>query len=185
MSSRILSFNVFHGYPAWVIAQWCGVSLSTARAYKSGKRRPPRPVLRLWSLYRDRRVLGSEWEGWLIQANTLVDPDGNVTTLNQLRAYCFVMQLAAAQARELGPDAQDRFYEVVGRISAGCMSALPGLLLLVSAQRSRSPFQTALRLLQSFAKRGIGHVYVPITSYPMFDRSTRKWFILTCERWTF
>ena len=111
--SRVLPFNRFYGYPAHVIAGWCGVSLSTARAYKSGKRRPPRPILRLWSLCADRRVLGSEWEGWLINGNALVDPDGNSTTLHQLRAYWVIMQIAADQARRLGPADQDRFYEAL------------------------------------------------------------------------
>jgi hypothetical protein len=111
--SRVLPFNRFYGHQARTIADWCGVSLSSARAYKSGKRHPPRPVLRLWSMYTDRRVLGDEWESWLINGNALVDPDGNSTTLHQLQAYWVIMQIAADQARRLGPAEQDRFYEAL------------------------------------------------------------------------
>jgi len=113
VSDRILSFNVFEGFPAQLIADWCGVSLSTANAYKAGRRRVPRPVLRLWSLYGQRRVLGDEWAGWLINGHSIVDPDGNATTVGQLNAYWIVMQLAAEYARQLGPAQQERFYEAL------------------------------------------------------------------------
>ncbi len=32
----VVKFSIFHGYPASLIAEWCGVSLGTAKVYKSG-----------------------------------------------------------------------------------------------------------------------------------------------------
>jgi hypothetical protein len=111
---------LFHGFPARLVADWCGVSLSTAKGYKSGRRRVPRPVLRLWSLYRQRRYLGEEWSGWLINGESIVDPDGNSTTLGQLRAYWIVMQLTAEYARLLGPDHQRRYYDALELPALAC-----------------------------------------------------------------
>jgi hypothetical protein len=66
----------FYGYPAEVIAEWCGVSIGTAEHYKAGRRKPPTPVLRLFRLYRDGQVLGQEWEGYRIKDEKLFGPDG-------------------------------------------------------------------------------------------------------------
>ena len=55
MPARPLS--IFYGYPDQLIARWCGVSVATARLYKSGARKPSRQALRLFALYRDGRVL--------------------------------------------------------------------------------------------------------------------------------
>jgi hypothetical protein len=90
--------SIFYGYPAELIAEWCGVSLATARRWKAtGK--APRPALRLFGLYRDQRVLDRHWSGWKTSQGVLTDPDGNSTTQAQLRAYWIVMQLAADLAR--------------------------------------------------------------------------------------
>ena len=35
---------LFYGYPAEVISKWCCVSLSTARAYKCGVKKPGKAV---------------------------------------------------------------------------------------------------------------------------------------------
>jgi len=56
----------FYGYPARLIAQWCGVSLRTAKRYKAGHR-VTLSALRLFTLMRDRRVLP---EGWLYNDRT-------------------------------------------------------------------------------------------------------------------
>ena len=56
----------FYGYPAEVIAEWCGVSIGTAEHYKAGRRKPPTPVLRLFRLYRDGKVLGKTWDQYKI-----------------------------------------------------------------------------------------------------------------------
>jgi hypothetical protein len=105
--------SIFDGYPAELIGRWCAVSARTARLYKAGLRRPSRQALRLFALHRDRQVLCGPWVGWLVNGDSIVDPDGNATTARQLKAYWMVMQLAAAQARQLGPDHQRMFYELL------------------------------------------------------------------------
>ncbi len=91
-------FSIFHGYPPELIAQWCGVTVDTAKLYKAGSRKASRAVLRLFVLHRDGRVLGEGWRGWCARADTIADPDGNVTSARQLVAYFYVMQFAAALA---------------------------------------------------------------------------------------
>jgi hypothetical protein len=92
---------LFYGYSEDVIAAWCGVNRSTAYLWKIGVRKPSAQALRLFELHRDGRVFGDEWErGWLVRRDTLVDPDGNVTTQGQLRAYWFIVQLARELARD-------------------------------------------------------------------------------------
>jgi|HubBroStandDraft_1064217.scaffolds.fasta_scaffold145682_3 hypothetical protein len=107
------TLSIFDGFPAEVIARWCAVSVKTAELYKAGVRRPSRQSLRLFALHRDRRLLGDAWAGWLINGDSIVDPEGNATSARQLRAYFLVVQLAAAQARELGPDHQAMFYRLL------------------------------------------------------------------------
>jgi len=75
-----------------------GVSLATAKLNKSGQRKASRAVLRLFTLHRDGRVLGSAWKGWKASKDSIADPDGNVTSVRQLAMYFFVMQYAAALA---------------------------------------------------------------------------------------
>jgi hypothetical protein len=96
----VVKFSIFYGYPAELIAQWCGVTLDTAKLYKSGRRKASRAVLRLFTLHRDGRVLGEAWRGWVASTDTISDPDGNVTSMRQLRAYFCVMQFAAALAAQ-------------------------------------------------------------------------------------
>jgi hypothetical protein len=93
-------FSIFYGYPPELIARWCGVTLDTAKLYKSGSRKASRAVLRLFTLHRDGRVLGAGWEGWRASEATIADPDGNVTSARQLMNYFFVMQFAAALAAQ-------------------------------------------------------------------------------------
>lgn len=108
-----LQFSIFYGYPAELVAEWCCVSLRTARALKAGKRRPSRQVAKLFQLHRDRRVLGAEWSGWLVKPGALVDPDGNETTRAQLHGYWLVMQYARELARERGPEAAEHFLRLL------------------------------------------------------------------------
>jgi hypothetical protein len=110
----VVKFSIFHSYPAAQIAEWCGVSLGTAKLYKSGRRKASRAVLRLFTLHRDGRVLGSAWKGWCARADTITDPDGNVTTMRQLRMYFFVMQYASALAAR-DPATQRDWYELLIR----------------------------------------------------------------------
>jgi hypothetical protein len=107
-------FSIFHGYPASLIAEWCGVSLGTAKLYKSGQRKASRAVLRLFTLHRDGRVLGSAWKGWSASKDAIVDPDGNATSVNQLAVYFFVMQYAAALASR-DPATQRDWYALLRR----------------------------------------------------------------------
>lgn len=100
MASRKVTYlSPFYGYPPKLIAAWCGVSVQTARAYKNGSKRPSRPVLKLFRLHKELRVLGDGWEGWAVRNGSIFDADGNETTRQQLMAYWVVMQYAAELAR--------------------------------------------------------------------------------------
>lgn len=114
--SQVVS-GVFYGYGADKVAAVCGVSLETASRWKSGKATPSRASLRLFNLYRSRKVLLSPaWDGWLVNGDVLVDPEGNATSQGQLRAYYLVYQLAAELARDR-PEARRRFDDIL--LSAG------------------------------------------------------------------
>ena len=99
MPERHSTKELFYGYPDWVIAEWCCVSLQTARHWKSGIRAPGPAATKLFMLHRDGRILTSEWEGWGIHQGKLCDPEGHETSQGQLRAYPFVWQLANEFAR--------------------------------------------------------------------------------------
>jgi hypothetical protein len=100
MASRKVTYlSPFYGYPPKLIADWCGVSVQTARAYKNGSKRPSRAAMKLFRLYRESKVLGEEWDGWAVDAKSIVDPDGNATTRSQLMAYWIIMQYAYEAAR--------------------------------------------------------------------------------------
>ena len=80
----------FYGYPAEVIAEWCGVSVGTAEHYKAGRRKPPTPVLRLFRLFRDGKVLGRDWNGYKVDSEKLFGPDGRPITAAQLSHFSLV-----------------------------------------------------------------------------------------------
>lgn len=105
--------SIFYGYPAELVARWCGVSVATARRWKNGGA-VPRPALRLFTLYRDGQVLDEHWVGWRTHKGVLADPEGNTTTQSQLRAYALIMQFAADLARR-DPEAQREFLELLKR----------------------------------------------------------------------
>jgi hypothetical protein len=110
-SQRIVS-GTFYGYPAELVAEICGVSLKTAARWKSGEVTLSRPALRLFDLHRRRKVLASpSWEGWLVNGDALVDPEGNATTQAQLRAYYLVCQLATELAHD-SPEALERLEDI-------------------------------------------------------------------------
>jgi hypothetical protein len=104
--------SVFYGYPAALVARWCGVSPATVTLWKRNKRKPSRQALRLFALHRDELVLGEPWIGWKARGAALVDPDGNVTSQAQLRAYWIIMQRAAELARR-DPISYERFYSIL------------------------------------------------------------------------
>jgi hypothetical protein len=113
--SSTIVFGVFYGYPAKVIAEWCGVSVRTAERWKEGVSRPSRSALRLFTLHAERRVLGKEWDGWLINQAALVDPEGNSTTQGQLRAYYHVYQLCRELMR--GNEAAQSEFDAIVRLA--------------------------------------------------------------------
>ena len=104
--------TIFYGYPAELVAHWCGVSVATARLYKRGKRKPSRTVTRLFLLHRERQVLGPEWRGWIVKADGIVDPDGNEIPRNLLHNFFLVMQLA----RRMAYDREDGYAEEFERL---------------------------------------------------------------------
>ena len=98
MPTRRLS--IFYGFPEQLIAQWCGVSLHTARLYKAGTRKPSRQALRLFTLHRDGRVLDQQhWRGFSVRNGKLVDPVGREFDAGQLNAHWLIVQLAQDLAR--------------------------------------------------------------------------------------
>jgi hypothetical protein len=105
--------SIFYGYSPALIAQWCGVSVATARRWKRGGA-APRPALRLFGLYRDGKVLDEHWKGWRAVKGVLSDPGGNCTTQGQLVAYWLVMQFAADLARR-DPDTVAEFHALLKR----------------------------------------------------------------------
>ena len=105
---------IFYGYPVELIQEWCAVSKQTAYLYKIGARKPSRQALRLFTLHRDGRLLGKEWEGWHAKGDRLFDPEGNATTARQLRNYCLMMQFAHELARR-DPDNRERFEAILRR----------------------------------------------------------------------
>ena len=115
MGSRNLRVpSIFDDYSAECIAEWCAVSVKTARLYKAGQRKPSRQSLRLFTLHRQERLLVGPWAQCSVRREHLVDPEGRTVTVGQLRAYWIVMQLAAELARQAGPDAQERYYRALG-----------------------------------------------------------------------
>jgi hypothetical protein len=106
--------SVFYGYPADLIARWCGVSVATAAQWKRGARKPSRQALRLFTLHRDGRVLGEEWRRWKVVGASIVDPAGNVTSLSLLEGYAMIFQwIADIAARD--PETQRQYYELLKR----------------------------------------------------------------------
>jgi hypothetical protein len=109
VSARPLS--IFYGYPPELIAQWCGVSVATARRWKRAGG-ASRTALRLFALYRDGKVLDGHWPGWTAHNGVLTDPEGNSTSQTQLRAYWLVMQLAADLASR-DPESRQRYWDLL------------------------------------------------------------------------
>ena len=95
--SNVISVFRFHGVED--IARWCGVSISTAKHYKNGTRKPSPQAVKLFHLYASRKVLGEHWQGWLVNGNELVNPEGGSFTQAQLQAYTFIWQLASMYAQ--------------------------------------------------------------------------------------
>jgi len=105
---------LFYGYPAEVISKWCCVSLSTARAYKCGVKKPGKAVQELMRLHSERHVLTAEWEGWLVKSDAIVDPEGNETSRNLLRGYAQILAWAHDLAQRSGDEHDvERYWELL------------------------------------------------------------------------
>ena len=96
--------NMFYGYPAELIAEWCSVARSTVYAWKTGFLKPSKPAAKLFRLHRDRMMLTSEWRGWFVTRNAIVDPDGNETPRCLLHNYYLVMQYCRDLAVRTGDE---------------------------------------------------------------------------------
>ena len=90
----------FYGFPAKVIAEWCGVSIGTAAHYKSGRRKPPTPALRLFRLKRDEKVLGDAWDGYRVINDKLFGPDGRHVRPSDIALMGLVWQALAEKDPE-------------------------------------------------------------------------------------
>lgn len=106
--------TAFYGFTAEYIAQVCGVSVACARGWKNGKHSPPRVALRLFRLHAQERVLGDPWAGWIVRRDTIVDPEGNATTVAQLRGYSLILQFAREMARDRGEATLDAYKRLLG-----------------------------------------------------------------------
>lgn len=103
---------IFYGYPVELIRDWCAVSRQTAYLYKIGARKPSRQALRLFTMHRDGRILGGDWDGWRVEKGCIFDPSGTATSVRQLRAYGLMMQFVHELARR-SPADRDKFYEIL------------------------------------------------------------------------
>ena len=100
--------NPFYGYSAEEVAEVCGVSVGTAQHYRAGRRKPPTPVLRLWRLHREGRILTDDaWDGFRIVGDKIFAPgDSRPFTPVHLYLYGLVWQALA----EANPD---RYYALL------------------------------------------------------------------------
>ena len=76
MSQRSGVSSLFYGHSAELIAEWCGVSIETAKRWKRGDRQPSLSAAKLFALYRNGQVLGTEWREWRVHSDRLIDPEG-------------------------------------------------------------------------------------------------------------
>ena len=84
--------NMFYGYPAELIAEWCSVARSTAYAYQTGHLQPSKPAAKLFRRHRDRMVLTRDWNGWCVTHDATVDPDQNETLRPLLQNHFLMLQ---------------------------------------------------------------------------------------------
>lgn len=86
-----------YGIPADVIASICQVELSTARRWKRGESRIPYSAAAL--LLGDLGAFSKVWQGWRVQRDTLISPDGwQISRQDALTVPLMQAQLNAARA---------------------------------------------------------------------------------------
>ena len=88
----------FYGFPAKVIAEWCGVSVGTVGHFKAGRRKPPTPPLRLFRLFRDNKILGHEWAGFRVVGDKMFAPDGRCIKPSHIELQGLLWQALADAA---------------------------------------------------------------------------------------
>ncbi len=82
------------------------MSVGIAQHYKAGRRKPPTPVLRLFRLYHDGKVLGKPWACYRVVGEKLFGPDGKYVTANNLVLHGLLWQ-ALADAN------QEKYFELL------------------------------------------------------------------------
>lgn len=90
----------FYGYPPAVIADWCGITYQQACRLKRGKSKPSKGTLKLFDLHAKGQVLTPDFHGFRISGDSIVDPEGNLTTAKLLRGYSLMMQFMAEITRD-------------------------------------------------------------------------------------
>jgi Phage protein len=90
--------NMFYGYPAELVAQWCCVSIQTAVKYKRNILKPSKQSVALFRLHADKCIVPDDWHGWVFHDGKLFDPQGAPFTRMQLEAYQYIFQLASSRA---------------------------------------------------------------------------------------
>lgn len=83
--------------------------MGSAEHFKAGRRKPPTPVLRLFRLYRDGKILGPEWQGYRVVKNQLWGPDGRPVSPSHLAHWSLAWQLLAESNNEVYHEVLRRF----------------------------------------------------------------------------
>lgn len=91
-----------YGYPAALLAQACGVDISTARKWKRAGRIPSQ--YHQWLKFyfgHDLGAFAKHWEGWRLHDGLLYSPEGEPYTPAAVRAAPYYRQSAEAWRKEL------------------------------------------------------------------------------------
>lgn len=98
-----------YGIPAEVIAERCGVDVSTARRWKSGATRIPRTAELV--LEADLGAFGRPWRGWRIDGEELVSPEGWRISCGDVLSVPLMRQQIATYQAEFRQAQLDEFEE--------------------------------------------------------------------------
>lgn len=100
----------FYGYPAEVIADVCGISIGSAAHFKAGRRKPPTPVLRLFMLHAQQKILGHEFKDYRVVKGKLWGPDGRPISPSDLGHFSLVFQ-------RLAETNQEAYFELLEKVA--------------------------------------------------------------------